>query len=511
MKLYEKYKMITKDLGQLEKAYFTTFNLSPEFIERYILPPLLCVDIPSNELGYEELNDKLKNKKPDIKFFHDGNMSKFDEAKRTSVEFYPIILKNGVFHPKVIWLEGENGAFLMVGSGNLTLNGWGRNIEAFRIIKVTKNDNIYKQSHNFFVDVFEKAGLEKKKKKPTQNSESRNLIYGYDKQSSFLESLKLKENLQVYSPYFSDLDELANNEQLKKLTSIKVIPNINKNDKVCLTKLPTKEKITFHKDEDAEEKFNHSKVWISDSKIAIGSHNMTKQAIFGDNFEASIVENLTTTSFNIENNKFKPSILEEGELITEEEDVAPKDSFNCNFKLTANWKERTFKIEKIGETSHKKSLKIILPSKVKTCFKNISKLNDIEKESILSSMIRDKSFSVYDKDKLIFRGFITEEETSYRYEIKAENLEDIFLAFEEKDEAILKEHLIQRVLNQTKEGNHTIKKHNFDKNYFTMFKGFKKLNEKLEKIKSKKELHRFCFSSTISITAIMRILDNENT
>jgi len=165
MKLYEKYKEIVKELGTIKKAYFTTFNISPEFVERYILPPLVGENIPKNALGYESINQKLeKTKKPDIKFFHDANMTKFDEGKKTSVAFYPIVMTNGVFHPKVIYLEGDNAIYLIVGSGNLTLSGWGRNRESFRIIKIDKAPNLYNQAHNFFVDVFEKSGLKKERK-----------------------------------------------------------------------------------------------------------------------------------------------------------------------------------------------------------------------------------------------------------------------------------------------------------------------------------------------------------
>lgn len=142
MKLYTQYLSSLENLRKggktIKKAYFTSFNLSPEFFETYILPPLLEEDIPDNSFQYETLNVKLEEleKKLDLKVFYDANMMQLNEQKRTILKFNPILMTNeqgkrkGLFHPKVIYLENEDEGILFVGSGNLTLSGWGRNIEA---------------------------------------------------------------------------------------------------------------------------------------------------------------------------------------------------------------------------------------------------------------------------------------------------------------------------------------------------------------------------------------------
>ena len=147
MKLYTQYLSALENLRKggktIKKAYFTSFNLSPEFFETYILPPLLEEDIPDNSFQYETLNVKLEEleKKLDLKVFYDANMMQLNEQKRTILKFNPILMTNeqgkrkGLFHPKVIYLENEDKGILFVGSGNLTLSGWGRNIEAFEIEK----------------------------------------------------------------------------------------------------------------------------------------------------------------------------------------------------------------------------------------------------------------------------------------------------------------------------------------------------------------------------------------
>jgi hypothetical protein len=137
MKLYKQYLSVLKELkkgAKIKKAYFTSFNLSPEFFETYILPPLLEEEIPDNMFQYEALNTKLEENKIDIKVFYDANMLQFNEQKRTIIKFTPVLLtdengkRKGLFHPKVIYLENDKGkGKLFVGSGNLTFEGWGRN------------------------------------------------------------------------------------------------------------------------------------------------------------------------------------------------------------------------------------------------------------------------------------------------------------------------------------------------------------------------------------------------
>ncbi|MEA2049683.1 MAG: hypothetical protein U9O56_02975, partial [Campylobacterota bacterium] len=150
MKIYEEYKKVIKKIGTIKKAYFTSFNLDVDFVESYILPPLLGeTQIKNNNnmrLKREDLNTKLK--KVEIKFFYDPSMLSFN-YKQTLADMYPVKQENGVFHPKVIYLEGVNSKYIIVGSGNLTVSGWGRNIETFKVLKIT-NDNLHNQVLNFF-------------------------------------------------------------------------------------------------------------------------------------------------------------------------------------------------------------------------------------------------------------------------------------------------------------------------------------------------------------------------
>ena len=64
MKLYKEYLLALENLRKggrtIKKAYFTSFNLSLEFFETYILPPLLEEEVPDNAYQYEDLNMALE-------------------------------------------------------------------------------------------------------------------------------------------------------------------------------------------------------------------------------------------------------------------------------------------------------------------------------------------------------------------------------------------------------------------------------------------------------------------
>jgi hypothetical protein len=524
MKLYTEYKKALVDIqkeDKIIKAYFTTFNLSPEFVERYIIPPLYEKEIPKNELHYEEINKAIENSNLDLQFFYDANKFKFDESKRTIAKFNPVLLQNGVFHPKVIYLEGENSFYLFVGSGNLTLSGWGRNIESFRIVKDKKNSNLYNEIWNFFDDVFRVAKLKNSQpRKKTTKKDKINLVYSFDKQSNFIENLHLKKNLQVWSPYFSDIDELINKDIFSCLDTIKIIPDVKDGQKRIVAKKPTDSRISFYEETSTKvsNRFNHSKVWLSDTKIAIGSYNMSQQAIDGINFEAAIIEDIGKDSnlFKI-GNRFDIEVLSKDEIEIEynEDILSDNQRYKGLYKLSANWKTRKFKIEDLLNNNKLKTrnLEVVLPSGLKVSYKEIENLDTNETTAVFSALKRNKVFSVHNSDDVIFKGVIEEiESKGYRDEIKAENLEDIFYFFEEdkKADEKLKEKLEERVLYQSLGSTTNHNQASFQKNYFTMFKGFKKLYKELDSTKDdEKKLHSFCFSSVASLTTIICILEQE--
>lgn len=106
-----------------ERALFTTYALSLTFFETYLLPQL-------RKAGCEQIFIMV-----DV----DGYRGSLMELKSRHVgqeySLIPVQCKSGIFHPKVTYLWGAEGDLLMVGSGNLTFGGHGRNVEVLEVLQ----------------------------------------------------------------------------------------------------------------------------------------------------------------------------------------------------------------------------------------------------------------------------------------------------------------------------------------------------------------------------------------
>ena len=108
--------------GRWKHALFTTYALSLSFFETYLLRAGLkrngCTDIwlVADADGY---NASLAEK----------------QASSVGVDYrlVSVALPRGVFHPKCVYLSGDDRDLLIIGSGNLTFGGHGRNIEVFEV------------------------------------------------------------------------------------------------------------------------------------------------------------------------------------------------------------------------------------------------------------------------------------------------------------------------------------------------------------------------------------------
>lgn len=103
-------------------ALFTTYALSLSYFESEILRPLL-------QLGCD-----------DIWLICDAQGYRSSLLERRSMHVgqeyrvVPVGLPNGVFHPKCIHLCSDEEQVLLVGSGNVTFGGHGRNAEVFEVL-----------------------------------------------------------------------------------------------------------------------------------------------------------------------------------------------------------------------------------------------------------------------------------------------------------------------------------------------------------------------------------------
>ncbi len=66
--------------------------------------------------------------------------------------------RGGIFHPKCIYAEGEDGrAWVVAGSANLTAGGFGRNIEAGLKVSGPASLKVIRQAREFFAELAESA------------------------------------------------------------------------------------------------------------------------------------------------------------------------------------------------------------------------------------------------------------------------------------------------------------------------------------------------------------------
>jgi hypothetical protein len=106
-----------------EQALFTTYSLSLTFFESILLRSLRvsgCRDIwiITDAEGYRS-----------------SLMERRSSRVGQEYRLLPVGLPAGVFHPKCCYLAGQDGDLLLVGSGNLTFGGYGRNLEVLEILE----------------------------------------------------------------------------------------------------------------------------------------------------------------------------------------------------------------------------------------------------------------------------------------------------------------------------------------------------------------------------------------
>lgn len=529
MKLYTEYTKAIKELEALKKAYFTTFNLDIGFFEKYLLPPLLGESVPDNIFAYEELNKELQLKENylDIKVFYDANMMEIKE-KRTILTFHPILIKEGLFHPKVIYLENNVGeGRLFVGSGNITFSGWGQNIEAFDIQNVKKDSVLQKQINKFFIDVNIKAGLRINKDRseyPIDNDI--NFIYSFntnENESKLLDHIdsKSSDTLYIWSPYFSEeLDKLINDDEKSKsyfenIKEIKIIPDlVGLNKKIRLKNKPQNEKVKFYiypANADEENRMNHSKIWITDSKIAIGSYNFTEQALFGTNFEAAIIKNIEDKNIDIPLQPIGELVFMDEEQLKNEK-LETNTNFKTIFDLIANYKDNKIYLKEIISNTPITTLTILLPGNIEVTSWSGDEieLEDLQKYKFFKALVKNKYFKVFYIDELIYEGLVFEKDTKgYREPVKVESINDIFVSLLDSKDPISAKLIKKRNFDfdKSEEQLNIQRDDDSNMNYYNLFRGFYNLEQRLLKIENNNDLNYFCRGASNSMIAIASIIE----
>ncbi|PRY19236.1 hypothetical protein CLV78_1268 [Aliiruegeria haliotis] len=125
--------------SQWKHALFTTYALSLSYFESEVLRPLIgqgCDDIwlVSDAQGYR--SSLLERR-----------------SMRVGQEYriVPVGLPHGVFHPKCIYLCSDDEHLLLVGSGNVTFGGHGRNTEVFEALVPEQHATAFSDFADFLI------------------------------------------------------------------------------------------------------------------------------------------------------------------------------------------------------------------------------------------------------------------------------------------------------------------------------------------------------------------------
>lgn len=327
MKLLDELKRQLEVVGPLRKAWFTTFNISFDLIETWILPTLAGCDIPKNAAGYEAVQSRLFGSKEgtgsvDVRVFCDVRTLRSSARKRTTMPVHGIDFRHagldsekekkfakGLFHPKVIYLEGKNGAVIGAGSANLSIDAWSRNRECFHFERLRDAANI-EEVQCFFQRLHEWAGLKDVVGLDVAGRSTEKVDWSFVSslsKTSFLDQLLRNDmsgqNLTVWSPYFSeDLPGLvaAMQDPSRPFGKIRFVPDIkdwssDRGGKMRISAASVKVLLErghefwldmpFLKAAPDTPRLSHAKVWHTPKRIGIGSWNMSHAALnLGEKF-----------------------------------------------------------------------------------------------------------------------------------------------------------------------------------------------------------------------------------
>lgn len=132
--------------GNWQRALFTTYALSLSFFEAMLLRSL-------RRIGCQEVWIIT-----DIQGYRDSLIERRSQGVGQEFRLVPVALRQGVFHPKCIYLVGPEQDALVVGSGNLTFGGFGRNLEVLEVITSRKSPAVFSDFAGFLTAVENRNG-----------------------------------------------------------------------------------------------------------------------------------------------------------------------------------------------------------------------------------------------------------------------------------------------------------------------------------------------------------------
>ncbi len=541
MKLYNKYKNLIKKLGEIKTAWFTSFNLSPFFVETYIIPPIVGYNTkPIRHDEFEQIQQIINESEIDIRFFCDRRYIELSETKKTCVPFYLLdinetkgLYRNGCFHAKVILLiNKDHRAFLITGSANLTISGWAHNREAI-VIKEIKDNKNKLEVIKFFKACFKIQNEIFPKIKINTNKENDNweFISSFSK-DPFLDKLfpseEMYDNCTIFSPYFSsNLNSLLDDYILTRAQKCLIVPDITsanqirlennkQNSRIINNKKVKFGKVAYSNSNEAKINMTHAKLWITDNKIAIGSWNLSEAALnVGNNnynIEAGIIYK-TSEAGKIEQEikplKIDDLFMTKDELKDEDENTINNIDFDITVKF--DWEIEKYIINISKELEQKKYILLLPDCKDFYIEQNIF-TKEIDK---VDRLLVNKIFSIKYNSKIIYTGIILEEKNNFRPVWKFNNINDIFYSFIQEKFNNSSDKLVLRALSHLSEliiddNINFIELRNDTLTYFDLFRAFKNINNRIIIISNMKSKRLIELNYLIKVYPNSLLALNEN-
>jgi hypothetical protein len=465
LKLYKEFNGFLKDKPNVKMAWFTTFNLSLPFFERYMLSAIAQTDYKNlrSLKDYEALNERLFGEESDtinIKVFHDYRALP-PEVKRTSV---PVIgidpskldakFRHGVFHPKVaLIVDSEDNGWLFTGSANLTLSAWSSNSECAVFKKIEDKQNA-QSIVDFFMPLLnnedDRAQLNAVNAKwQAKLGDTSNWTFQHSLSGDRFMNVLQPENttLYVWSPYFSDDIPAIITNELGTCTQINIIPDRSEKDTVKIAKdvlenLKSDNRVLFHKDTHSHgtefKPFVHAKVWLTENKLAIGSWNFTYAGLnLSDgrsNVEAGVVQTITPKEY--ESFLKSSGLSEHGNLIGVEKDQLEDErrqlvqNWSMSCQVIADWSTYRYHVL-LPENTNAAEFFIELPGIDKRLNLELVQ-RGVSFKNGYRTLLKDRVFTVFDaieKGRKVYMGVIQELKPSERPAFGFDSINDLIRAW----------------------------------------------------------------------------------
>ncbi|MGF7176751.1 hypothetical protein [Azospirillum doebereinerae] len=377
--------------GGVEAALFTTFTFDPRFFEANVLPTLFGVEARGAEARRAEVNARLAG--VSVAVFHDAAALSGGGASDYRYQTWAVRVpgahegarKGPYFHPKLMLLagryehEGETypAVYLACGSANLTLSGWGHNLEVLGetwiddadapahaelvrfltwLRKLPRSRQAECQAIRDVLEILREMGSYGATDGPELHI---NGIGGG--QPTFAQRLRLGQTqrwdcLTVLSPYWSGSKKLPKLLEALNAREVKLVPGASREGAFGLAPahleaLDSQGVSTCVLEDGEANRFTHAKLYALSKergnhlRVAVGSCNMTEAAHkkTGGNVEAMLIRSLDLKKARRSAlPKLRPLDLQ-GKAFTDESDDPPA---GLPFDLTVlfDWKDRSYAV-----------------------------------------------------------------------------------------------------------------------------------------------------------------------